>query len=170
MTIKITKIRRLFLTFTGLAALGVTGLTTPASGADLGETLKEANWGNLIGTWVDSATKGERVKIVYAWKFENKVIEVNSTMGESKGVSLMGINADTGEVFMMGANSKGGASLGKWTMEGEDAVLELSYVGPNGEKGTMTFKHHRIDNDTVEVSGESEESGQPFSLTLVRAK
>lgn len=167
---KISQIRRSLLALTSGAAFTVTGLITSAQGADLGEVLEEVKWSGIIGTWVDSDTKGEVVKLVYAWKFEDKLIELNSTMGDTKGISLMGFNPDTEEVFMMGGNSKGGGSLGKWTMDGEDAVLELSYVGPDGETGMMSFKHHWVDEDTIKISGTSQENGQPFTLTLVRSK
>lgn len=132
--------------------------------------MEEVKWSGIIGTWVDSDSKREVVTLVYAWKFEDKLIELNSTMGDTKGISLMGFNPDTEEVFMMGGNSKGGGSLGKWTMDGEDAVLELSYVRPDGETGTMSFKHHWVDKDTIEISATSQENGQPFTLTMVRSK
>ena len=119
---------------------------------------------------MDSETKGERVKVAYAWKFENKLIEVNSKMGETESVSLMGFNPDTEEVFMMGGNNKGGGSIGQWSMDGEDAVLELSYVSETGDRGTMKIKHHRVDEDTIKITGSSEEGGEEFIVTLVRAK
>lgn len=167
---QIKKIRCSLLSLTGIAALAIAGLTGPVQGADLGEALDHAKWRGILGTWVDSETKGERVKIAYAWKFENKLIEVNSTMGDVKSVSLMGFNPDSEEVFMMGGNSNGGGTIGKWRMEGDDAVLDLSYVRANGDKGKMTLKHHRVNDDTIEVTGTSEEAGEGFTLTLVRAK
>jgi hypothetical protein len=170
MSLLITQLRRSFLTLIGLAAFTWAGLTSPAQAGDLGEALDHVNWRGILGTWVDSETKGERVKVVYAWKFENKLIEVNSTMGDTKGISLMGFNPETEEVFMMGGNSKGGGSLGTWSMDGEDAVLELAYVSPDGEKGKMTLKHHRVDDDTIEVSGTAKEGGESFTLTLERSK
>lgn len=169
MFLKMTQIRRSLLAFKGMAALAVTGFTGPAQGADLAEALDHVNWKGIVGTWVDSETKGERVKLVYAWKFEDKLIEVNSKMGDTETVSLMGFNPETEEVFMMGGNNKGGASLGKWTMDGGDAVLEISYVDAEGEKGKMTFQHHRVNDDTIEISGTTLE-GQEFSLTVVRSK
>jgi hypothetical protein len=71
---------------------------------------------------------------------------------------------------MMGGNNKGGGSIGKWSMDGEDAVLELSFVSETGDKGTMKFKHHRVDEDTIKITGSSGESGEEFTVTLVRAK
>ena len=170
MSTYIPKFRRSILVLTGVAALAFAGLTTPAQGTDLGEALAHVNWKGIVGSWVDSETKGERVKIVYAWKFENKLIEVNSTMGDTKGISLMGYNPDSEEVFMMGGNSEGGGNLGKWSMDDEDAVLELSYVRADGEKGEMSLKHHWVNDDTIEVSGTAEEGGESFTLTLVRSK
>ena len=166
----ILKIRRSVLTFTGIAVFAVSGPANPAHGADLGEALQHAKWSGIIGTWVDSETKGERVKIDYAWKFENKLIEVNSTMGETKSSSLMGFNPESEEVFIVGGNNKGGGSAGNWSMEGEDAVLDLSFVGAEGEKGSMKITHHRIDDDTIEVTVSSEEREEDFKFTLVRSK
>ncbi len=165
-----TQLYRSFLALIGIATIAVTGLTTPAQGADLGEALDSVKWRGILGTWVDSETKGERVKVAYAWKFENKLIEVNSKMGETESVSLMGFNPDTEEVFMMGGNNKGGGSIGQWSMDGEDAVLELSYVSETGDRGTMKIKHHRVDEDTIKITGSSEEGGEEFIVTLVRAK
>jgi len=145
-------------------------ITSSAQGADLGEALDSVNWRGILGTWVDSETKGERVKVAYSWKFKNKLIEVNSKMGETQSLSLMGFNPDTEEVFMMGGNNKGGGSIGKWSMDGNDAVLELAYVSETGEKGTMKFKHHQVDKDTIKITGSSGESGEEFTVTLVRAK
>ena len=170
MIFTMTYIRRSFLALAGFASFAVTGISQPAQGADLGEALEHVNWKGILGTWVDSETKGERVKITYAWKFENKLIEVTSKMGDTESVSLMGFNAETEEVYMMGGNNKGGASLGKWSMDGEDAVLQISYVDAEGEKGTMTFKHHRVDKDTIKISGSSSDADGTFTLTVLRAK
>ena len=161
----ITQLRRSFL-----ALLAYFTITSSAQGADLGEALDSVNWRGILGTWVDSETKGERVKVAYAWKFKDKLIEVNSKMGETESISLMGFNPETEEVFMMGGNNKGGGSIGKWSMDGEDAVLELSYVSETGDKGTMKFKHHRVDKDTIKITGSIGDSGEEFAVTLVRAE
>ena len=165
-----TQLSRSFLALIGIATIAATGLTTPTQGADLREALDSVKWSGILGTWVDSETKGEQVKVAYTWKFKNKLIEVRSKMGKTRGISLMGFNPDTEEVFMMGGNNKGGGSIGKWSMDGEDAVLELSFVSETGDKGTMKIKHHRVDVDTIRITGYSEESDEEFSVTLVRAK
>jgi len=165
-----TQLCRSFLALIGIATIAATGLTTPTQGADLREALDSVKWSGILGTWVDSETKGEQVKVAYTWKFKNKLIEVRSKMGKTRGISLMGFNPDTEEVFMMGGNNKGGGSIGKWSMDGEDAVLELSFVSETGDKGTMKIKHHRVDEDTIKITGSSEENDEEFTVTLVRAK
>ena len=170
MKFTMTQLGRSFLALIGIATIAATGLTTPTQGADLREALDSVKWSGILGTWVDSETKGEQVKVAYTWKFKNKLIEVRSKMGKTRGISLMGFNPDTEEVFMMGGNNKGGGSIGKWSMDGEDAVLELSFVSETGDKGTMKIKHHRVDEDTIRITGFSEESDEEFSVTLVRAK
>ena len=165
-----TQLSRSFLALIGIATIAATGLTTPTQGADLREALDSVKWSGILGTWVDSETKGEQVKVAYTWKFKNKLIEVRSKMGKTRGISLMVFNPDTEEVFMMGGNNKGGGSTGKWSMDGEDAVLELSFVSETGDKGRMKIKHHRVDEDTIKITGSSEESDEEFTVTLVRAK
>ena len=165
-----TQLSRSFLALIGIATIAATGLTTPTQGADLREALDSVKWSGILGTWVDSETKGEQVKVAYTWKFKNKLIEVRSKMGKTRGISLMVFNPDTEEVFMMGGNNKGGGSIGKWSMDGEDAVLELSFVSETGDKGRMKIKHHRVDEDTIKITGSSEESDEEFTVTLVRAK
>ena len=165
-----TQLSRSFLSLIGIATIAATGLTTPMQGADLREALDSVKWSGILGTWVDSETKGEQVKVAYTWKFKNKLIEVRSKMGKTRGISLMVFNPDTEEVFMMGGNNKGGGSTGKWSMDGEDAVLELSFVSETGDKGRMKIKHHRVDEDTIKITGSSEESDEEFTVTLVRAK
>ena len=171
MSIYMHKLRRSFLALIGIVSLTITGLTSPAQGEDLGGALESVNWKDIIGTWVDSESKGERVTLSYSWKFENKVIEVNSKMGELKSVSLMVFNPESEEVFMAGGNNKGGGSMGKWSIDNGDAVLDLSYIRSDGEKGKMKIRHHRVDKDTIKVTGSSgDDSGEGFTITLVRKK
>jgi hypothetical protein len=144
-------------------------LWSSAAAENLGDMLREAGWNKIIGTWMDADTKGEKITVRYGWKYKDHVIQVTSTMGELKSTSLIGRNGKTGEIFQAGANSTGGASLGKWSEEGGDAVLEVGYVSPEGEEGGMQIRHHMQDDDTmvVTVSGEG---GQKMTITLVRKK
>lgn len=153
----------------GCAAISMSAMISQLRADDLSEALEYAGWTGILGTWVDEDSKGNRVKITYAWKFEGKLIEVTSKMGDTQSVSLMGFNPETEEVYMVGGNSKGGGSLGKWRMEGADVVLELGYMSPTGDKGGMSLRHHRVDDDTIVVSGNGE-NGNPFTLRLVRAQ
>jgi hypothetical protein len=134
-------------------------LWSSAAAENLGDMLREAGWNKIIGTWMDADTKGEKITVRYGWKYKDHVIQVTSTMGELKSTSLIGRNGKTGEIFQAGANSTGGASLGKWSEEGGDAVLEVGYVSPEGEEGGMQIRHHMQDDDTmvVTVSGEGAE-------------
>lgn len=155
-------------TWAAALAATLTIFWASSAGAEtLGEMLRDSGWDRIIGTWVDKDTKGERLKTTFAWKFENRVIEVNNKMGELHSVALIAVNAKNGEVFHVGANDKGGGVLGKWTEEDGDAILELGYVRENGEEGEMRIRHHLEDDDTMVVTLERDE---PMTVTLVRAK
>lgn len=75
--------------------------------------LRESGWDWILGTWVDEDTNGDSVKITYAWRFEDRVVEVTSKTGKLETVGLVGVNAKTGEVHHLGADNQGGGCLGK---------------------------------------------------------
>lgn len=157
------------LTKSWMGVLAVLGLVfATATAGNLGEMLREAGWSKIIGTWVDAETKGERVTITYAWKYEDQLIESTSTMGELKSTSLIGVHGKTGDVYHVGANNRGGAVLGKWTGEDGDAVLEVGYVSGEGEEGKMKIRHAMQDDDTMEVTVEGEDG--TMTVKLVRKK
>ena len=151
-----------------MSVLVVMGMfLSTAVAENLGDILKESGWDKIIGTWVDAETNGKKVSVSYAWKYENHVIETTSSMRELKSTSLIGVNGKTGEVFQAGANNRGGAMLGKWIGEDDDAVLEIGYVSPEGEEGSMKIRHHMKDDDTMVVTVEAD---QTMTITLVRKK
>ena len=82
----------------------------------MGEVLRESKLDRLVGTWVDEGTKGVAFKATFAWKIKDRVIEITTKEGSKESVALMGVNAKNGEVFHLGADSDGGSSLGKWTV------------------------------------------------------
>ena len=71
-----------------------------------GDLLRKSNWERIIGTWVDADTKGAAYKTTYAWKYKEWVAEFNIKEGNQHSVSLMGLNAQTGEVFRIGVDSE----------------------------------------------------------------
>ena len=60
--------------------------------------------------------------------------------------------------------------MGKWSIDGEDAVLELQYRSGEGEKGTMKIRHHMVDADTKKLTISSGENEEAAEVTLVRSK
>lgn len=155
--------------FASVAAISLTFMSS-VRGDDLGEALRHVGWEGILGTWVDSETKGDAVITSYAWKFENKLIEVNTTVGDTKSVLLMGFDPENEAVYVLGGDNKGGGSMGKWSIDGEDAVLELQYRSGEGEKGTMKIRHHMVDADTMKLTISSGENEEAAEVTLVRSK
>lgn len=149
-------------------ALTIAGML-PAPGKDLGDVLRKSGWDRIVGTWVDADTRGGEVKAVYAWKFENKVVEVTSTTRERETTALMALHPKTGDVVHVGADDQGGGSTGKWKIEDGDAVLEVKYVTADGDEGEVSFRHHFEGEDTLVVTIEGE-SGESYTVTLVREK
>jgi len=124
----------------------------PAGAVTLGDVLREHGWANVIGTWVDADTGGEVVKITYAWRFPETVIEITSRSQERETVALMGLNAKTGEVGQFGANSRGGVHMAKWDVVEGDAVIGLAVVTEKGKEVNLEIRHHRVDEDTMVLS------------------
>jgi hypothetical protein len=155
---------------TSIAALAAMLIIVGASSAvaeNLGEMLRESGWDRILGTWVDEDTNGDTIKITYAWRFEDRVVEVTSKTGKLETVGLVGVNAKTGEVHHLGADNQGGGSLGKWRLEDGDAVLELGFVSGEGREGAMKIRLHLKDDDTLVLTVEAPE---PITRTLIRAK
>ena len=144
----------------------------PAATAIAADTLKDklrdSGWDGIVGTWVDAETGGSTAKISYAWKIEDRVIEVTGKMGEKQSVALMGVNGKTGEVFHMGADGEGTSSIGKWEIsEGGDAVLGILYTTADGQEGAMSIRFHKEGKDAVTMTIELP---QPVHMRLVREK
>ena len=150
-----------------LAALLTVAGASSAAAENLGDLLRQTGWDRILGTWVDQDTNGDTVKITYAWKFKDRVVEVNSKAGKLETVGLIGVNAKTGDVHHLGADNQGGGSIGKWRVEDGDAVLELAFVSGDGKEGGMKIRQHLKDNDTLVLTVEAPE---PITLTLVRVK
>lgn len=153
-----------------LASIAALTFTVSSHGDDLGDALKHVGWENIIGTWVDSDTKGRTLTTTYAWKFENKLIEVNSSYGDTKSASLMAFDPDNESVYVISGDNKGGGSMGRWSLDGDDAVLQIQFRTGDGGKGTMKLVHHKVDKDTLKVTISLNDSDDAAEITLVRAK
>lgn len=147
-----------------VATLTLMGLA-PTRAETLGDLMKEAGLNRMIGRWVDAETKGERIKVNYLWKFKGAVIESSSEIGDRKSIGLIALNAETKEVYHVGADDQGGTSLGTWDLVDKSATLEVRFIRGNGEKGKLIIKHHLQDKDTLILTIEADE---PVEITLVR--
>lgn len=132
----------------------------------LSDILREHNWDGIIGKWGDAETGGKSFTVSYVWKIEDRLIETTTEYEDRESVALMGVNANSGEVFHMGADSDGGSSLGKWEVDDQgDAILGLVFTGGDGEQGAMSIRHRRVDDDTIVVTIELPE---PITIRLIR--
>ena len=133
---KLITIRIACLTLTCLLALSTTEVRAAEKLSDI---LREHKWDAVIGTWVDAETKGKGMTTTYAWKIEDRTVEITTKYGAESGVretvALMAVNAKTGQVVHMGADSDGGTSLGEWKVEDNgDAVLGIVFTGATFRK------------------------------------
>lgn len=138
-----------------LAALTITFAVFQPSAANaetLGDMLRESGWDRILGTWVDADSDGTMFQLTYAWKFQDTLIEVSSQGPSRKSTGLIGRHPKTGAVHSVGADDKGGGSIGTWGTEGDDAVLDMSYVTAEGEEGSVQVRYHLEDDDTLLVS------------------
>ena len=145
-------------------SLSAAGLSSSAE-KNLGEILRESRFDRICGTWVDTETKGESVTTSFRWRFEDRVLEVTSELRELKTVALVGQNAQTGEVFHLGADNQGGSSIGNWRFEKGQATLEVAFVTGEGREGGVIIQYRLKDENTMIVSIEAEKL---VTITLVR--
>ena len=135
----------------------------------LGDVLKESKWDGIIGTWVDTETKGQNRKVTYAWKVKDRAILVTGTAFGTNNVGIMGRNAKDGTVFHAGADSKGNTSLGKWDFKEGEAILGLGFVSGEGVEGAMQIRYTMKDKNTVVVSIEGL-TPAPIVYSMVKVK
>ena len=135
----------------------------------LGDTLRESKWDGIIGTWVDPETKGQNMKVTYAWKVKDHAILVTGTAFGTNSVAIMGRSAKDGTVFHVGADSKGTSVLGKWDFKDGDAILGLGFVSGEGVEGVMQIRYTMKDENTVVVSLEGL-TPAPIVYTMVKVK
>ena len=149
------------------AAIGL--LASQASAIeDLNDVLRETKWNRILGTWVDEETRGAGLKLEYVWKIKNHVIEETRTEKAIKGVSLIGLNAKTGKIFQMGADSDGGSYLSEWTTKTNgDAVIGVAFTSPDGQDGLLSLRQKLVGNDTMVITIELPE---PITIKMIRDK
>lgn len=149
----------------GLVAGLAVAAAPSASAQSLKDVLLEHDWDRVIGTWVDADTRGANLKVAYAWKFEEHLVEITTWTREERTVGLMGRNAQNGDIYHVGATSRGGSSLGKWEIVDGDAVLGLGFTGGDGQQGAMRIRHHLENDDTMVLTIEGPE---PVTFKLIR--
>ena len=133
----------------------------------LSDILRKSKWERIIGTWIDEGSKGAGLTTTYAWKLKDRVIEVASKEPQKQSTALMSVNAKTGDVFQVGADSQGTSFLGRWRFEEKgDAVFEIGYTGADGSDGTLNIRH-RLENDDTLIM--TIELPQPITVRMVRA-
>jgi YVTN family beta-propeller protein len=133
----------------------------------LGDVLRDAKWGRLIGTWVDEPTGGKTSRTTFAWKIKDVLIESAHRDSSNESFALIGVNPETGEVFHNGADRGGSMFAGKWEFSPDgDATLNISYVNTDAQKGTLKLRY-RLKDDTLELR-----AGGPDSrpLKLIRSE
>ena len=155
--------------FAALAAIlfMLGGVTSYAE--TLGDVLKESKWDGIIGTWVDPETKGQNMKVTYAWKVKDHAILVTGTAFGTNSVAIMGRSAKDGTVFHVGADSKGTSVLGEWDFKDGDAILGLGFVSGEGVEGVMQIRYTMKDENSLVVSVEGL-TPEPIVYTMVKVK
>ena len=135
----------------------------------LGDALRESKWDGIIGTWVDSKTKGQNRKVTYAWKVKDHAILVSGATFGTNSVAIMGRNAKDGTLFHAGTDSKGTSVLGKWEVKDGEAILGLGFTTGEGVEGVMQRRYTKKGDNTLVVSTEGL-TPEPIVYTLVKVK
>ncbi len=161
--------RRLTVTCGILLAIQLLTHTSVTSAAEeLGDLLRESKWDRVIGTWVDADTQGQNLRLTYAWKIKDRVLESTSKEPDKETVALIGVNGKSGEVFQVSADSEGTSTLGSWQLAGDgDAVLGLLYTTGDGQEGGLKIRYHFESDDELLVTIDLPD---PIVVRMVRKK
>lgn len=128
-------------------------LSLPAAGEDMASVLRESGWDSVIGTWVDSETKGQKRQLKFEWLYKDKAIKITNHDGDQKGTALMAYHPNTGEVTHASVDNQGGGSMGKWSIIDGDAVLDMVFVSGSGDEGGLQVRHRLSeDKDSLTVT------------------
>ncbi|TWT39885.1 hypothetical protein KOR42_50910 [Thalassoglobus neptunius] len=134
----------------------------------LSDILNRNGWDRLLGVWGDPDTGGEKLKMIYSWKIEGRVIETRSFEPKKQSVGLMAVNGQSGDVFDVSADATGSSTLGTWKFESDgNAVLQVVYATGEGQQGTLNIHYQLVDDDTLHLTFEFPE---PFHIKLIRMK
>lgn len=132
----------------------------------LGNLLRKTKWDRLAGTWVDAETNGAGLTSTWVWKIDDRVLESTGKESDNQSVALIGIDAETGEIFHRGADARGTSFSGRWKFPAEgDATLTLNFSTSAGEKGTLVIRYHFENDETMILTVELPE---PIHVKLVR--
>ncbi len=142
--------------------------TAPAQAAEeLADILQKMQLSPLVGTWVDADTKGATRTVSYAWKIQDKVLEVTNKGGSKQSVSLLAVNAKNNKVVQMGADSEGATFLGEWSLKPKQAVIGLLFTGGDGAQGALQIRQRLVDRDNMVITVDLP---QPVEFRLTRKK
>ncbi|MFN0051091.1 MAG: hypothetical protein ACKV0T_02810 [Planctomycetales bacterium] len=134
----------------------------------LGHRLRRSRWDRIVGTWVDAETNGAALKSTYVWKIKDRVLESTSQESQNESVALMGVNAESGEVFHTGADRNGTSFTGQWEFPNDgDAVLDIRFTSGAGETGSIKLRYRLVDDDTLVVTVELP---QPITIRMIRSR
>ncbi|MEM1071096.1 MAG: hypothetical protein AAGI63_19475 [Planctomycetota bacterium] len=133
---------------------------------NLADVLHLSGWDRLIGSWADEGSKGKGLTLSFKWKIKDRVIEATSIDPRRTSVSLISVNAGSGDTLQVGADNTGSTHRGRWAFNKDDAaVLKLSYTDGEGIEGQITLRYKLIDDNTLELTLALP---QPIHIRLVR--
>jgi hypothetical protein len=143
------------------------GAISAGAAEHFADVLRESGWDRLIGTWVGDNGRGGEIRLTYAWRFKDRVVEIIARDGDNESVSLVGYNPRTDKVFDLWADNQGGSGQGEWRLEGEQTVLDLSFVGGDGQEGKLKVRQRLDGNDAMTITVDARE---PIILKMTRVK
>ncbi len=134
----------------------------------LSDVMREAGVDRLIGTWVDTGSKGAGLKQTFRWKLKDRIIEHTSKDPNNESVALIALNPESGEVQHHGGDRDGATFRGAWDVSPEgDALLKVSFVNAKLEQGTITIRYHFESDDALTLTVELP---QPIQVKMIRSK
>ena len=154
----------LLATLASLVALAAT-----STAQSLGDTIREAGHEAIIGTWVDEASGGQAVKVVYGWTVKDHAITSTVTTGERTSIAMIGIDPDSGDILHTGYDNRGGMISGRWDGDETSAILEATHIDTEKNERSFVVTHTFIDENKIKVNMRPADSEDGTEIVLVRS-
>jgi hypothetical protein len=117
----------------------------------LGDLVTESGFDWVIGKWVGQVEE-QKVELEWKWALDKHIMLVEVKAGEYRSHSMIMYVASRDEVIEVGADNQGGTERGRWSAEGDDAVVRSEETNVYGQVEKSEGVVSKMDADTMKIT------------------